>query len=201
MFALVCVAFIGLGPSACGRSSDPSVYAGGSVADGQVVTVGDTWTYGTPQILNRTGKPIEFRRLDLVRAFGRFHPIAIRLAGPNRGENVLAAPGFPPNDHDPASYGKVDGFVAPPDPAQAPAEGNWGTEVVIALRMDSPGNAGFAGLRLTYLLDGESFVLEVPDSFVACTQRAEEGLKQAGERCGDLIPEPVGKTSVYVAGS
>ncbi len=186
---------------ACGRSADPSVYAGGPVEDGQVVTVGDTWTYGTPQILNRTGKPIEVQRLDLVGVFGGFHPIAIRLAGPNRGENVLAAPGFPPKDHDPVSYGKVDGFVAPPDPAQAPAEGNWGTEVLIAFRMDSPGNAGFAGIRIKYTLDGESSFLEVPDSFVACTQRSKESLKQAGKRCGDLIPEPVGKTSVYVPGS
>jgi hypothetical protein len=184
----------------CSRTDpSPHVYAGYAIQDGQVVDVGEMWTYGTPQILNYSASPITFKQLEFVGIVGGFRPVTVRLAGPDRGQNVLAAPGFPAAEHNPGALAPVSGFVAPRDAITPAPNSNLGTEVIIAFRLDHPGIAGFHGLRLTYVFKEHTYVLEVPDSFVACSRNPGETLAAAADRCSRHLLRPAGKPSPFLA--
>jgi hypothetical protein len=128
--------------------------------------VGEVVTFGGIVLENFSKRPAV---LEAIRVEGSLDPgislVDVKVAGKDRGVGMVGADhGFPPASIRAEAFRPLAGAIVPP--RQEDAE--WGVEVLMAFRLNRPGQFGFHHALVDYRVGGKRHRIRVNDGFFVC---------------------------------
>lgn len=91
--------------------------------------------------------------------------VDVKVAGRDRGIGLVGADvGFPPPKIRPESLRPLPGAIVAP----RPEDSEWGLEILMAFKLNRPGQFGFHHVVVDYRIDGKKHRVRLNDGFVLC---------------------------------
>lgn len=126
--------------------------------------IGQVVTFGGIIVENYSKRPAI---LESIRTEPPLEPavslVDVKVAGKDRGIGQVGADvGFPPSIIRPETLRPLPGAIVPP------REHEWGVEVLMAFRLNQPGQFGFHHALIDYRIGDKRHRIRVSDGFVIC---------------------------------
>jgi hypothetical protein len=131
-----------------------------------VADIGQVVTFGGIVLDNHSKHPavLESIRIDPPLDSG-MSLVDVKVADKNRGIGMVGADrGFPPEGMPTAAIHPLPGAIVPPEQGHD----RWGIEVLMAFRLNRPGQFGFNHALVDYRIGGKRHRIRVDDGFVLC---------------------------------
>lgn len=127
--------------------------------------VGKIVTFGSIILENFSDRAAELENIRIEDLDPGISLVDVKVAGKDRGIGMVGAEhGFPPPGLRAESLRPLQGARVPP--RQEDAE--WGIEVLMAFRLNKPGQFGFRHALVDYRIGGKKHRIRVNDGFVVC---------------------------------
>lgn len=126
--------------------------------------VGQVVTFGGIVLENFSDRPAELEsiRIDPPLDSG-MTLVDVKVAGKDRGIGMYGADAqFPPAGMPTAALHPLPGAIVPP------GNDGWGVEILMAFRLNRPGQFGFRHALIDYRIGGKEHRIRVADGFVIC---------------------------------
>lgn len=134
-------------------------------ATGVRTEVGNVVTFGGIILENFSDRAAELESIRIEDLDPGISLVDVKVAGKDRGIGMVGAEhGFPPPGIRAESFRPLQGTRIPP--RQEDAE--WGIEVLMAFRLNKPGQFGFHHALVDYRIGGKKHRIRVNDGFVVC---------------------------------
>lgn len=126
--------------------------------------IGQVVTFGGITVENFSKRPAV---LEGIRIEPPLDPavslVDVKVAGKDRGIGMVGADvGFPPSIIRPETLRPLAGAIVPP------GEHEWGVEILMALRLNQPGQFGFHHALIDYRIGDKRHRVRARDGFVIC---------------------------------